>query len=267
MRAGKHLLCAMTGLAVAVFLLEAGCSKGSETSQQPAATASESAGGGAAGTPAAGQPAAGQPAAAQPPAGSPAAGAERSSAEAVGTPAARNEAPPPPPEVTLPEGTPLSVRTTSTLSTKTQQAGEAFTATLVEPLRADGRVIAPRGAEVEGKIVEANPGGRVKGVAVISVELTRLRTASGRNVPITSNTVTREAPTTKKKDAEKVGIGAAVGAAIGAIAGGGKGAAIGAAAGGGAGGGYALATRGAPAVIPSETVLRFRLRSPVTVRE
>ena len=40
---------------------------------------------------------------------------------------------------------------------------------------------------------------------------------------------------TKKKSAERIGIGAAAGAAVGAIAGHGKGAAIGAGAGGGAG--------------------------------
>src|SRR5438093_923834 len=42
------------------------------------------------------------------------------------------------------------------------------------------------------------------------------------------------------------------GSIIGAIAGGGKGAAIGAGVGAGAGGGAVLATRGKPAVIPSE---------------
>jgi hypothetical protein len=70
---------------------------------------------------------------------------------------------------------------------------------------------------------------------------------------------------TKGRDAMKIGIGSGVGAAIGAIAGGGMGAAIGAAAGGGAGTGVVLATRGAPAVIPSESVLHFALRSPITV--
>src|SRR6266511_178751 len=50
-----------------------------------------------------------------------------------------------------------------------------------------------------------------------------------------------------------------------AIAGGGKGAAIGAGAGGGAGTGLVLATRGDPAVVPSESKLTFRLQGPITV--
>lgn len=169
--------------------------------------------------------------------------------------------------VTLPEGTPLSVRTTIALSTKTQEAGQTFTAHLEEPLVYGGREIAPKGAEVEGRIVEADKGGRVKDRASLAVQLTGLHTAGGRVVEISTSTITREARATKGKDAAKIGIGSGVGAAIGAIAGGGKGAAIGAAAGAGAGTGVVLATHGDPAVIPRESVLRFALSAPVTVAE
>jgi len=59
----------------------------------------------------------------------------------------------------------------------------------------------------------------------------------------------------------------AIGAAIGAIAGGGKGAAIGAGVGAAAGVGGAMATRGKPATLPTETRINFRLSAPVTVTE
>jgi hypothetical protein len=95
--------------------------------------------------------------------------------------------------------------------------------------------------------------------------MTRLHAASGGSVGISTSTITRDANSTKKKDAMKIGIGSGVGAAIGAIAGGGKGAAIGAAAGGGAGTGVVLGTHGDAAVIPSESVLHFTLRAPVRV--
>jgi hypothetical protein len=166
--------------------------------------------------------------------------------------------------VTLPEGTPLAVRTTIALSTNTQEAGQTFTAHLEEPLLHGGREIAPKGAEVEGQIVEADKGGRVKDRASLAVQLTRLHTAGGQ-VRISTSTIRHEADATKGKDAAKIGIGSGVGAAIGAIAGGGKGAAIGAAAGAGAGTGVVLATHGDPAVIPSESVLYFELRAPATV--
>lgn len=169
--------------------------------------------------------------------------------------------------VTLPEGTQLAVRTTNILSTNSQVAGQGFTPHLEEPLVQSGREIAPKGSEVEGNIVEADKGGRVKDRASMGLQLTRLHMASGRVVDISTNTITREAGATKGKDALKIGIGSGIGAAIGAIAGGGKGAAIGAGAGAGAGTGVVLATHGDPAIIPSETVLHFALRAPITVAE
>ena len=107
----------------------------------------------------------------------------------------------------------------------------------------------PGGASVTGVVVESDPGGRVKGVARIAVQLTGLRTDDGQQIEISTGSVARQARTTKSEDAQKIEIGAGIGAAVGAIAGGGKGAAIGAAAGGGAGTGAVLATRGKAAVL------------------
>jgi hypothetical protein len=169
-----------------------------------------------------------------------------------------------PDPVTIPQGTSVKIRTDSALSTKTANSGDTFTATLTAPLVVDGKEVAPSGSRVQGKVVNSDDGGRVKGVASISVRLTSLRVGN-RDVAITTGTVGRQARTTKKKDAVKVGIGAGIGAAIGAIAGGGQGAAIGAGAGGAAGTGLVLATKGEPAVIPAETVLTFKLTTPLTL--
>ena len=184
-------------------------------------------------------------------------------------PSAPTEPPPPPqPKVaTLAVGTPLTVRINESLSTKTAQSGDPFTGVLERPIERGGWLIAPRGAAVSGRVVESDPGGRVRGRATLALQLTSIRGADGRNIRVSTASVSREAASTKKKDATKVGIGAGLGAVIGALAGGGKGAAIGAAAGGGAGGGLVAATRGDPAVIPSETLLKFSLANPVTVTE
>jgi len=168
-------------------------------------------------------------------------------------------------KVTLEAGTPITVRTTSTISTKAASTGEHFTASLEEPLMAGMKMIAPKGARVDGVVVESDKGGRVKGKAVLAVTLASLTTGSGKRVEIATNTIGNQAKSAKKKDAMKVGIGAAVGTVIGAIAGGGKGAAIGAGVGAGAGGAGVLLTRGNAAEIPSETVLHFELAGPVTV--
>ncbi len=179
---------------------------------------------------------------------------------------AANNPPPAPPRVhTINSGTPLSVWTTSSISTKTAKAGDRFTATLANSIVDGDWVVAKKGANVEGTVIDSDPGGKVKGLASLSLQLNRLTLADGRTVSLETSRLTREAKSTKKKDAVKVGIGAGIGAAIGAIAGGGKGAAIGAGAGGAAGGGYVLATRGDPAVIPGESQLSFRLTSPVKV--
>ena len=184
-------------------------------------------------------------------------------------PAAPPPPPPPPPprQFTLRSGTPLSVFTTSTISTNAQKSGEAFSAVLAKAIVDGDWVIAKQGARVEGVVVDADPGGKVKGVASMTLSLRRLTLADGRTVELDTDTFIQEAKTSKGKDAKKVGIGAGIGAAIGAIAGGGKGAAIGAAVGGGGGAAASLATRGDPAEIPSETELRFTLNQSITITE
>jgi hypothetical protein len=176
-------------------------------------------------------------------------------------------APPAPPRVfTIRAGAQISIFTARELSTKTVKDGDLFTASLARPIVDGDWVIAKRGATVQGVVVNSDPGGRVKGRASMTVKLRSLQLADGRTVDLSTSSYTKEAKGTKRKDAMKIGIGAGIGAAIGAIAGGGKGAAIGAGAGGGAGTGLVLATRGDPAVIPSESQLTFRLKGPITVK-
>ncbi len=138
---------------------------------------------------------------------------------------------------------------------------------LDQPLVVDGFVVAERGARVEGRVVESQAAGRVRGTAGISLELVRFTTADGQRVRIQTDSFERRAEASKSKDAAKIGAAAGIGAAIGAIAGGGKGAAIGAAVGGAAGTGGVLTTRGSAATIPSETRMTFRLRDAVTITE
>jgi len=248
-------------------LLMSGCKQpGAQTETAPAAEPSAAvAPQGGQGVPPATAPASSpaQTKAARPSPAGQAAAPQAAAPQAASPQAAQPPAPPQP--VVLPEGTQLRVRVIPTLSTQNLKGGETFEATLAEPLEIGGRVIAPRGAPVTGKVVEADPGGRVRGVAHLTLQLSSLA-AGGKTVDIVTDTVTQEARATKGKDAAKVGIGSGVGAAIGAIAGGGKGAAIGAAAGGAAGTGVVLATRGEPAVVPSETVLSFTLKAPARIQ-
>jgi hypothetical protein len=174
---------------------------------------------------------------------------------------------PAPRTATLESGTPIHVMTLETFSTKTNKPGEQFEASLDRPIIQGDWTIAKRGAAVRGIVSESDPGGRVKGVASITLTLTGLKLADGQDIRIVSNEYTVMAKSSKKKDAVKIGIGAGIGAAIGALAGGGKGAAIGTGVGGAAGTGAVLATRGDPAIIDSETSITFRLTSPLKITE
>jgi hypothetical protein len=146
--------------------------------------------------------------------------------------------------------------------------GDTFTATLDQPLVVDGLVIAERGAHLEGRVVQSQRAGRVKGASDLAIELTRLFTSDGQRIAIETDSFEKHgASASKMENAGKVGAGAAIGAAIGAIAGGGTGAGIGAAVGGAAGAGGAVATRSKSAVLAPETHVNFRLRNSVTITE
>jgi hypothetical protein len=172
-----------------------------------------------------------------------------------------------PKTLTIPAGTVLNVRLAERVTSSGHTNGDAFSATFEQPLIVDGFVIAERGARVDGAIVESIGSGRVKGRAVLGLELKKFRSSDGQDVAIQTDTFRKEAESSAKSDAVKVGAAAGIGAAIGAIAGGGKGAAIGAAVGGGAGTGGVLATKGKDADLPAETRLSFRLASDVAVTE
>ena len=184
-------------------------------------------------------------------------------------PAPRVEPPPVegPHTVTIQAGTVLNVRIGETLSTKRNQSGDTFLATLDQPLVVDGFVIAERGSRVEGRVVESDPGGKVQGTAHLTIQLAKLNTADGQHVSVNTASYTKQAVSSRGTDAAKIGAGAAIGAAIGAIAGGGKGAGIGAGIGGAAGAGDVLMTRGKPAEIPVETHVTFRIADPIELTE
>ena len=153
------------------------------------------------------------------------------------------------------------------MTSEQNQTGDSWTGVLAEPLVVNGLVIAERGAEVTGRVTNVKRSGKVKGKGTIGVTLSRLTTADGQKVPINTTSFSAVGKDETKRDVGKVAIVSGIGAAIGAIAGGGKGAAIGAGAGAGAGTGVVLASRGKPAIIATETLIRFRIAAPVAITE
>lgn len=186
------------------------------------------------------------------------------------TPAPAPPPPPPPPPqpvvktVTIPAGTVIPVRITDALSSKNATPNQIFHGTLAGDLISGGMVAIPHGATVTGRVIDAKDAAHFKGSALLSIELTQISTRS-RQIPVVTEAYSKEGAGRGKNTAVKTGGGAALGAIIGALAGGGKGAAIGAVAGGGAGAGVNAITRGKQVEIQPETLINFKLQSPITV--
>ncbi len=168
------------------------------------------------------------------------------------------------PSVTLPEDTPVTIRTSELIDTDRNRVGDAFDATLEEPLTVDGRTVAPAGTPVKGSIAYAKESGKLTGQSELILELTELK-LNGRTYPIRTSDHVEVGASRSRRTAGTVGGGAALGAIIGAIAGGGKGAAVGAATGAAVGTGVQVLSKGQTLKVPAETILEFRLQHPLTI--
>lgn len=149
----------------------------------------------------------------------------------------------------IPNGTRLTARLNSTISTRASQPGDRFTLTVTSPFQYNGAVI-------EGHVASATRSGRLSGRANLSMEFDSIRLPDGRpysfagmvdsvralngdSVSVDNEGTVRDRNQTTRA-VTRAGIGAVIGAIIGAVAGGGEGAAIGAGIGAGAGAGTVL---------------------------
>jgi len=167
--------------------------------------------------------------------------------------------------LTLPAGTVVRVRVDEWLSSDHNSAGDSFSAVLEQPIVVDGWVVARRGQAETGRVSSAKKGGHGSGTSQLGLDLPTLTLVDGQQLPLQTQLFQTSAGTSQGQDATAVGVTSGVGAAIGAIADGGVGAGIGAGVGAAAGMIGVLAARGRPAVVAPETVLSFRLQSPVTI--
>jgi hypothetical protein len=170
-------------------------------------------------------------------------------------------------EITVPAGTILSMELTTAVASDTSNVEDPVRATLRNPVSVEGVQVLPAGTAVLGHVTSAERSAKVKGRASIGFRFNQIdMPGDGGREPISTGTVSRLAPATKKKDATKIGVGAGAGAVIGGILGGGDGAAKGAAIGGGAGTATVLATRGDEVRLPAGTPVSVKLTAPLAVR-
>ena len=245
----RHALlqCSLVVLLLSFILA---CSK--PTAPQPAA----SEGGASSAAPAGGTPGAkGAPgtAATKAPAG------KATGATEAGKPSGASEA------KVVPAGQHIVVRLNQAVGSKISSPGQAFSATVTQPVEINGRVVIPANAEATGTVVEAVPRGRFKGGARLRLALNSIR-VDGNTYKVEAAAVSQSMKGKGKRTAVAVGGGAGLGALIGGLAGGGKGAAIGAVAGAGAGTAGAAFTGNKDIVLPAETALSFKLIQPLEVK-
>jgi len=211
------------------------------------------------------------------------------SASAAPAPAASNAPEPPPaadqthdshyhPEETavttktyvVPAGREISVRNEETIDSRYAVEGQTFAAEVTRDVRdRDGNVVIPRGANAQIVVKSASKGGHFRGASDLVLDLGSVSVAGRRYRLNTTDFAERgkQGVGANSRTAKFAGGGAVVGAIIGAIAGGGKGAAIGAASGGGAGAAGEILTKGSSVKVPVESILTFRLESPLRVTE
>jgi hypothetical protein len=84
----------------------------------------------------------------------------------------------------IPAGTTLHCRVTSTLSTKLNYQGDLFTATVSEPLMVNGREAIPVGATLEGRVSWMTRPGRIRGVGQMRLSADRITLSDGRSFPM-----------------------------------------------------------------------------------
>ena len=111
-------------------------------------------------------------------------------------------------------GSEFEVELLDTLSSGKNQAGDPIRGRLVGPLFADGKRVAPAGAEIQGMITEVVPLKKFGGQPKISLMFESLAVDNGTRVPFMASHTAAGAKQAGR-DAAKIGGGAAAGAVIG----------------------------------------------------
>jgi hypothetical protein len=166
--------------------------------------------------------------------------------------------------VTVPSGAMVRIRINQSLDSGRTQPGATFDGIVVNDVVAGGAVAIPRGATIQGVVVDAKKSGALKGRGELSLQLTQV-TLGGKSYPITSDVWGQNGDNKTTETINKTAIGGGIGALIGAVAGGGEGAAIGAGVGGALGLGSSAASGNGQVYVPSEGLLTFHLAQAATV--
>ncbi len=179
--------------------------------------------------------------------------------------------PPAPTMYTAAAGTHLDMAVTDTISSRTNHAGDAFSARVVDDVKdAQGHVVIPAGAVIGGTVmaVKPAPNPNEPGTLTLAVSTVTVRgTKYDLDARIDSLETVRHGRGITTGDAAKVGAGAAAGAILGRVVGGNKrGTIIGGIVGAAAGAGIAATSKDADIVLPAGAHVIVTLNKALEVK-
>src|SRR5438477_5937271 len=161
-------------------------------------------------------------------------------------------------------GTTIRASLDTPLSTRTSRVGDRFTATVTAPIvDANGNVIVPIGAKVNGQITEPTDqrlASAIKDMGHLNLRFTNLQLADGADIPINATLLSVHKPqplrpprdTSSQPASSAIGSSTALSRAFGPPM---KGVAVGNL----SGGGYVLSTTGKQVDLPADCGLRLRV--------
>ena len=168
-------------------------------------------------------------------------------------------------ELVVPSSSVIGLQMDTSLSSERARVEDRVEARVTRDVLVDGRVAIPAGSRLIGAVTMVERGGKIKERARLGVRFHTLVLADSLELPIQTESISREGEAPGRESSAKIG-GAAVGGAIlGAILGGGKGAMIGGATGAAGGTAAVMAGDRNAATLTAGTVLTVRLTEPVTV--
>lgn len=168
------------------------------------------------------------------------------------------------PQMVVPAGALLSVRTTQPIYADYVRPGARFTGIVDRPVRVNEAMTIPRGARATLEVVGVERSSNLEGRDRINFIVRSVDFGNNRYA-VSSNAVQVKGPSEGKKAAKKGIIGGGIGAAVGGLIGGGTGALIGGTA--GAGTGVAIAGSGKEhLVVPPESLLQFQVSGATRIR-
>ena len=169
-----------------------------------------------------------------------------------------------PVSLVAPAGSVLRVRLDQALDTSRSRSGDRFSGVLDSPVFANGTEVLPKGTVVHGHVLNAHPSGRLKGRALLSLTLDSCE-ASGRQIELSVNPVTRVGNRHRKRNWAWIGGGSGTGALVGGLVGGPVGLLAGAGSGAAAGTAGAAITGKKQVHMPAESLAGFTLKDPLVI--